>query len=122
MSDEEDDLPHDFDELQKRFKAGEMKFELAAQDEVDIRDADIRALLRYTMDAEDSDIADSALITDESMLYDFHWGKEEYKEAVAKINAILGKDVGIEDRDYLWQVVDKIKAQFPNWPNITLVK
>lgn len=98
-----------------------MTIELASQDETDKRDNSIRILLSYIVDA---DIADTCLITDESCIFDFFFDEKLEAEAVEKINAILGKDIGITPSDYLWVAVDKIKKEFPAWPEnkLKLVK
>ena len=102
-------------------KFKDIKIILADQDESQKRDKEIRALLTIIMD---KDIAETALITDESCIFDFFFDVDLETEAVNKIHANLGKDVGIVPEDYLWVAVDKIRKEFSNWPNskLTLVK
>lgn len=80
---------------------------------------DIKILLSYlyVSDEEWADILDSAIITDESILWDFLDTTEpDAEEKAKKALQTLLPGVEINTGLYLWQLVDSIKRQMPGWP------
>jgi hypothetical protein len=82
-------------------------------DEAGKRINEIRALLLCFMDADE--VEDISFVSDESMLADFY-NLGEQGESMANILSHFPEGFNINEDKYLWQIVDDIKQQFPNWP------